>query len=297
LSSPNREVSFNSAVISTPTWLNSEIDVVSDDGCFGDVIIPVMNSMVGYYGNPDGTSPKVGDVYYVRVAMGDLGGTCGLIYANVQIILPADTVPAIDNTNKVLCTTATTGNWNFVDVPAGQCPQSTVYGGIGWVFNRANGTPWDLSGGRLVVITIPVISKKAMSGSSTDSLLQGAVQAFNGKNNPWLNPRKAVTVAENPPSVTYEISSTTRITAITARTSATVRNHYVGGKVYFDIGTSTRYGDQGQVITINNDANAISVYQDWSGLEPNTTYHWRVRFVANGKSYTGADKKFKTLSR
>jgi hypothetical protein len=256
-----------------------------------------MSSLVGYFGSEDGTSPKVGDVYYVRIVVGDLGGTCGLLFANVQIILPPDTIVAIDRTNKVLCSTATAGNWNYVDVPAGDCPQSTIYGGFGWVFNKANGVPWDLSGGRMVVIMVPVISKKQMGGSGTNAWLEGAVQAFNNQRNPWGNPRRDLVVADNPPTVTYEISSTTRIMATTARTTATLMNHYVGGDVYFDLGTSTRYGEQGQIITIKDDANAYRVYQDWSGLEPNTTYHWRVRFVANGKTYTGTDRTFKTPAR
>ena len=295
--SPNRGSSLGAAIVSTPTWLDGPLEVTEDKNCFGDNLAPIISDFVGYYGTADHTSPKVGEVYYVRVAVGDLGGTCGSLFVNVNMVLPPDTKLAINRTNKVYCSTAAVGNWDFVDVPAGDCPQRIFEGPSGWVFNRASGAPWDLSGGRMIIVAAPVISTKKMSGSATNSWLQGALQAFNNQRNPYGSPSQAVFVAENSPTVTYPMTSTTKIKTTTARTTALVSHHYVGGKVYFDIGTSTRYGDQGQTITIKDDANAYSVYQDWSGLEPNTTYHWRARFVANGKTYTGADQMFKTLSR
>ncbi len=105
---------------------------------------------------------------------------------------------------------------------------------------------------------------------------------------------QGVWVAPNPPTVQYPPSSATKITSTGATTTGHLYYHFQPGTAFLDLGTTTSYGKSDSLaIPDTNDALAIS--NDWTGLKPDTTYHWRLRFVDNqGRTFNGADQTFRT---
>ena len=279
-------------------WIDGAMQSTMDQNCYTGLLAPITSEFVSYWGNEAATSPKVGDVYYGRVVVAGVGRPCAGPMASIEVILPANTFFAIDETNPVHCFTATIEEWKFKELPRKDCPQKTYKGYYGWVFNRPGGEPWDVRNGKLISVAFPLVSTKVMKGIATNDYLTGAVRALSGQYDPWDDPEVGVFVADNPPTVTYDKKAATEITATSARTTATINNHYKGGRVVFELGTTTKYEIAGEVVNIDDKANAYTVYQDWTGLKPNTTYHWRAKFItANARSYTGKDQTFTTKSK
>ena len=63
----------------------------------------------------------------------------------------------------------------------------------------------------------------------------------------------------------------------------------------FQYGTSTNYelGTASRAVPAGD--TAVPVTRDLSGLQPNTTYHYRFVATRGGVAYPGADRTFKTL--
>jgi hypothetical protein len=279
-------------------WLDGAMQSAMSQNCFTGFVGPSSSEFVGYWGNENVTSPRVGDVYYGRAVVAGVGSPCAGPMANIEIILPPDTFFAIDATNPVRCSVGNIEDWKFTDLPTKECQQKPYKGRFGWVFNRASGEPWDIRDGKIVIVAFPMVSMKKMNGIATNSYLTGAIQAMDGLLDPWDNPKMGVFVADVLPSVTYPKPSATEVTSTTAKTTAQVLNHYIAGQVIFEIGPTTKYGLKGEPAIIKPDANGYNAYQNWTGLKPNTTYHWRARFItADGHSFTGPDQTFKTKSK
>jgi hypothetical protein len=281
-------------------WLDGAMQSTMDLNCYTGYANAITTEFVGYWGNEDVTSPRVGDVYYGRVGVGGVGNPCAGPYAHIEVILPPYTFFAIDEENKVVCAAATIEEWNFEQLPDDECPQKPLYKGqFGWTFDRPGGEPWDVRDGKIVVVAFPLVSTRPLKGIAGNHYLTGAVQALTGSIDPWDDPNQGVFVAENPPTIEYDKqAAVTNLTANKATTNAVVLNHYTAGKVIFELGTTKKYGAPGETVYLKGDANAYNVYQNWKDLKPNTTYHWRVRFIAeDGRTYTGADRTFKTKSR
>ncbi len=89
---------------------------------------------------------------------------------------------------------------------------------------------------------------------------------------------QGVWVAPNPPTVEYPTPSATRITQTGATTTGHLYYHFQPGTAYLDIGTTTSYG-KSDSLAIADTHDALAISNDWTGLKPDTTYHWRLRFV------------------
>ncbi len=105
---------------------------------------------------------------------------------------------------------------------------------------------------------------------------------------------QGVWIAANPPTIEYPTPSATRVTETTATTTGHLFYHFQPGTAYLDLGTTTSYGKTAS-LAIPNTNDALAISNDWTGLKPDTTYHWRLRFVDNqGRIFTGADQTFRT---
>jgi hypothetical protein len=94
----------------------------------------------------------------------------------------------------------------------------------------------------------------------------------------------------NPPIVQYLPPSSTKITATGANTMGHLSYHLQQGAVFLDLGTTSSYR-RTDYLTIPNTQDALAIFNNWTGLNPNSTSHWRLRFVDNqGRTFTGAPK-------
>ena len=60
--------------------------------------------------------------------------------------------------------------------------------------------------------------------------------------------------------------------------------------VFLDLGTTSSYRRTDSP-AIPNTQDAPAIFNNWTGLNPNTTSHWRLRFVdTQGRTFTGAPK-------
>ena len=61
--------------------------------------------------------------------------------------------------------------------------------------------------------------------------------------------------------------------------------HLQPGTAFLDLGTTSYRSTDS--LTIPNTQDALAISNNWTGLNPNTTSHWRLRFVDNqGRTFT-----------
>ena len=71
---------------------------------------------------------------------------------------------------------------------------------------------------------------------------------------------------------------------------------YGTGKVFFEYGNTSRYGDKTAEQSVSGDRRT-TVKAELVHLKLNTEYHYRAVLVVNGKSYRGRDIKARTLGK
>jgi uncharacterized repeat protein (TIGR02543 family) len=277
-------------------WLDGGMQTTSHLNCISGSIEMLSDELIGYWGDDQATWPAVGDVFYTRVMMANVGNVCSGYYAaHMELILPAGTALAIDAANPIRCYAN-----RFSDPPgaANNCPTSLSVGSYGYNLDSTAG-PWALPMGWMIQVWVPIYSTKKMSGIATNDYLQAYTKAIDGSGNPTDVVKQGLFVADNLPTVAYGTPSSTKVSDVAAHSEAYVWNHYVGGNAWFDLGTTTAYGYTDSPVPISSSANGYIVYDDWNPglLAPSTTYHWRVRFVdATGLIYNGVDQTFTTAS-
>src|SRR5439155_26893570 len=104
----------------------------------------------------------------------------------------------------------------------------------------------------------------------------------------------AVAVIVTAPAVTYPVPAATAIGTTTTRVSAIVDPHGADTGYSFDYGTSTAYGDTGDVGTLSAASGKQTVSSTLDGLTPATTYHFRVTAENSAGTTEGADESFTT---
>lgn len=247
---------------------------------------------VGFAADPNLARPAPGQVYYLHVVAYGLGNACSGQRVWVDFSLPPNTSLAVSPANPVYCFAGGMAN--------SYCPQSlqsSPYnpGAISIPSNdSAHAYTWPLPQGGNWEFQIPVISSTTLTASP----FQAHVLALDGNSSPWLRPVVGVYVFSGNPVILYPTPSTTITGTITPayKSNALLYNFSYSGTVTFDLGLTTSYGftDSGPITTAYP---AYEVWTDWAGFafQPNTTYHWRMRFQTSGGSWTyGADQTFTT---
>lgn len=262
-----------------------------------------MGTYVGFTADPQAASPGINQVYYVHVIVAGLGNACSGQRAFIDIQLPPGTTLAIAPSTPVYCFAG--GNPLS---PAGDCPQtlptSPYNAGAYAIYSpdAANNYTWPIPQGAFWEFQIPVRSNTMLSGSP----FRANVLALDGNDSPWLRPEIGVFVFSNTPVVIYPSPSTETTQnpdlTFTYKSQAYVYTFNQTGTAYFDLGTSAGvYGLKTDSVPITTPGTAWSLWDDWVDppftLLPNTTYHWRVRFVStSGPTYVGTNQTFTTLS-
>lgn len=242
-------------------------------------------AFVGYYGDPNTSTPKAGDIYYTHVFVGN-PAACQSASVQPWLILPANTSLAISATNPVHCLK------NGVETPA-SCSQSPQ---LGYSLSGALGYDlgvWPNLHGGNVDIYVPVST--SVPGPAT---LQARIDTADGWFNPFSTPQVSYIVGASGsalPTISYPAGAASMITDNTARTTTSLSTNGTTGTLYFDLGWTTAY----EILSISGDVtvagNYPGAYADWSGLNPGTVYHWRARYVyGQGATVFGTDQVFTT---
>ena len=86
----------------------------------------------------------------------------------------------------------------------------------------------------------------------------------------------------------------TNVTSAGARLNGQVTPNGSATTVVFQWGTTTAYGTTTPGQTIGSGTSAVAVWADLTGLQPNTTYHYRVSALNLAGAAEGVDHTFKT---
>jgi hypothetical protein len=175
-------------------WISGPLVESQDVNCIDGFVEQEAGAFLSYYADPQ-NPPQVGQVYYTDIYMAGLGDPCaGGAYADVNLIMPNGTQPAVSAQNPVKCFFKAPNSSTFSNV-ASNCPQNLQPGPYGWSLDPTGVNPpfWQLVQGDAVEIQIPVVSNQPLDGTSQ---LRGYVQLADGQTDPILQP--ALSMIVNP---------------------------------------------------------------------------------------------------
>lgn len=267
---------------------------------------------VSYWGTEDGTYPKVGELYWGKVTIADVNPSRSTpVMAEVE--LPRNTKFALidgDPNMKITCILENFETGQSQQLTGDLCPAAPKQPGIYEPYQLSpEGGYWTIQPGQAISVIFPLYSTSELKGWAAipADCLSSSVWAA-ASSEIWDKPEagdscpvssgdgvdQGVWVAPNPPTVEYPSPSATKITTTGATTTGHLYYHFQRGTAHLDLGTTTSYGKTSS-LAIGDTHSALAISNDWTGLKPNTTYHWRMRFVdAQGRTFTGADQTFRT---
>ncbi len=270
--------------------------------------------MISYWGTEDGTYPKVGELYWGKVTIANVNPSMSTpVMAEVE--LPRNTKFALVNGDpnmKITCVLDNFSTGQSQELTGDLCPQAPKQPGTYEPYQLApKAAYWTIRPGEAISVIFPIYSTSELKGwaATPADCLSSSVWAA-ASYEVWDKPEAAdscpvtngdgvdqgVWVAPNPPTVQYPTPSATKITATGATTTGHLFYHFQPGTAYLDLGTTTSYG-RTDSLTIQDTNDALAISNDWTDLRPDTTYHWRLRFVdRQGRTFTGADQTFRTAA-
>jgi Bacterial Ig-like domain len=271
---------------------------------------------ISYWGTEDGSYPKVGEIYWGKVTIGNINPTMSTpVVAEVE--LPRSTRFALianDPNMKIRCVLDNFQTGGSQELTGDLCPQAPRQPGTFEPYQLAPKAGfWTIRPGEAVSVIFPIYSTDELKGwaATPADCLSSSIWAA-ASIEVWDAPEvtdscpvshaqadgvdQGVWIAPNPPTIRYPSPSATNITATGATTTGHLYYHFQPGRAFLDLGTTTSYGrTESLAIPDTNDVLAIS--NDWGELKANTTYHWRLRFVdSKGRTFTGADQTFTTAA-
>jgi hypothetical protein len=285
-------------------WIDGNLSYASGISCGGPLVGNYVENQVGgytgYWGKTDTSYPKLGDRFWGHVYYQALGLGCGLGLHGVQveIRLPQGTQLAIvpsssDPTDKIQCfgisTNGSTSNvtdqpWQHPSNPSikGKYCQPTVAtpSANGFILSYAL-----VAQGQALHIVFPLRATKKLNGIAepnnasrmtatiADSNASGAAQPYQ-----WNFVGDRPVEADCPTAGTTAASA---ITSTTAHTKNFMCNWYRSGKASIELGEGATgpYQTTSQTYNVGAGDQGFYIDQDWNGLTPGTTYHWRLKFV------------------
>lgn len=269
---------------------------------------------ISYWGTEDGSYPKVGELYWGKVTIGNVNPTMGTPVMP-EVELPRNTRFALvegDQNMKIRCVLDNFNTNTSQELTGDLCPKAPKQPGT---FEPYQLSPkagyWTIRPGEAISVIFPIYSTdelKGWAGTPADCLASSIWAAASIEI--WDAPEatdscpvtagdgvdQGVWVAPNPPTITYPTPSATKITTTGATTTGHLSYHFQKGTAFLDLGTTTSYG-RTTSMAIGDTHDTLAISNDWTGLSPNTNYHWRLRFVdSKGRTFTGADQTFKTAA-
>ncbi len=146
---------------------------------FTGMILTYTMDFVAYWGAEDVSYPRVGDLYYGRVVVGNVTSNIEA-YPIIDVILPPNTnfdIDLADPSRKIRCYL-----WDYENDPDGvnlqeltgtSCPTQPSQGIHGW--NLSPESPWRVDPGKALLVDFPIHSTATLEGIAGPDCLIGAV--------------------------------------------------------------------------------------------------------------------------
>ncbi len=285
------------------SWQSGPLVESQDNNCITGDPEYEAGTYLSYYADP-ASPPQVGQVYYVAIDATGIGNTCPGIYADINLIMPSGTAPAISSQFPVRCYLQFPGHNNYVQDTGSECPQSLPVGLHGYSLDPHGVNPpfWPLPQGASVEIQVPVISTQPLNGTSQ---LHGYVQLADGESDPTLAPSLVVIVNPQSTPVAQQIGilySNPAITSQTTNGNGTVNANFTSyienygnpGTAHAELAKADTAGDCTtpglfNPTIVSNNANLqnpqTQITGTWTTLYPGGAYCFRlVATVSSGPS-------------
>lgn len=154
---------------STPEWQDGAASVTHWTNPVSGVRQILTNDQVSFWGAPDRSYPKVGELYYGRVLVAEVGteGT----HAVPEVTLPPNTYFAINQNDpnmKIRCFWKNLNDNTSGEFPAAECPQAPSAGTRGKYAFHQPADPnhvWPLPPGWVISVVFPVVSTAELKGA------------------------------------------------------------------------------------------------------------------------------------
>jgi archaellin len=296
------------------TWLNGTSSNTHYWNPIHSQVQLLTTEFISYWGTEDGSYPKVGELYWGKVTIGNINPTMSTpVMAEIE--LPRNTkfsLQANDPNMKIRCVLENFSTGGSQELTGDLCPQAPKQPGTFEPYQLAPKAGfWTIRPGEAISVIFPIYSTSELKGwaatpadcVSSSIWAAASIELWDAPefadNCPVSHAQadgvdQGVWVAPNPPTIQYPSPSATNITATGATTTGHLFYHFQPGTAYLDLGTSTQYG-RTESLTLRDTNDALAIHNDWTGLKPDTTYHWRLRFKdAQGRTFTGADQTFIT---
>jgi hypothetical protein len=289
------------------SWQSGPLVESQDTNCITGDVEYEAGSYLSYYVDP-ANPPQTGNVYYVAIDVTGIGNTCPGIYADINLIMPSGTAPAVSASNPVRCYLGFPGATSFVRDTGSECPQSLPLGAHGYSLDPVGVNPpfWPLPQGATVELQVPVVSSQPLNGTSQ---LHGFVQLADGEFNPTLAPSLATIVnpagAQNvggqnqqigvvyqTPSISGQ-SQNPSTHAVSASFTGFVQNNSNPGNVVAQLGKAAAVGDcTNPTVIFTSNTTTLQVPQtsvsgSFTGLYPGGAYCWRIKAIVTSGPQSG----------
>jgi uncharacterized protein (TIGR02145 family) len=229
-------------------------------------------------------SPKT--IYYVRAYATNVTGTT---YGDNQTFTTSTQAPEANTcaaTDKTTTTATLNGSVNAHD------SSTTVtfeYGTTTSYGMSISATPGTLTGNTLTAVSAGI------TGLTPNTTYHFRVKAVNSGGTDYGNDQSFTTSTQSPEANTNEA---TNKTATTATLNGSVNAHNSSTTVTFEYGTTISYGMSISATPGTLTGNTLTVVSaGLTGLDPNTTYHFRVKAVNSGGTDYGNDQSFTTSTQ
>lgn len=130
-------------------------------------------------------------------------------------------------------------------------------------------------------------------GVSAGVMYYYRVSALNASGGSGYSNEIIAIIASSATAPTVQSSAATPVTSTSAQMNGTVNPNGLSTSAYFEYGTTTSYGSTTGPTTISG-TSATGIQSVWSGLTPNTTYHYRVVAANSSGTNRGGDVAFTT---
>lgn len=276
------------AVIAAPTaahaapgWVNGPSTFHSGTCSVG----PAQTEAFAGYWNDPADPVTTGDITYIHVLARNLTCFDGV---SIEMFLPPGASLAISPANPVFCRYEKANG----DVMPINCRQTPIVGpnnGFLFVYTGTTAEAASLAPGQSLDIRVPVLVERELTGTTADS--------FGGRvHNVWALPPlpvKPMTVLYAP---AFGAASTSSITPTSATANFGMTNFYAAGSTSIEYGQTQAFGSTTSATAVGA-GYGINGTQPLSGLAPNATYYWRVRFQKTGGGvFVGPTQQFNTAS-
>ena len=276
---------FNSAVFYLKESTSSSINTILCGTSYpsSGVTIPNGSTTYSYNFTPNFTS---GTRYYSVVVI--FNGTSRAYTNKISVTATATVTPPTASTNNATFITSNSARLN-----GSVNPNGTLTGYIfeyGTSTNYGNSTPIEYIGSGTSAQNVYA----DISGLQPNTTYNFRIKAVNSQQQVVFGANKTFTtnVAGNPPTVSTGTAG--NVTATSATLNGTVNPNNAETAYLFEYGTTISYGTQTIAENVGSGNSTLSVNKTISGLQPNTTYHYRI-YAGNEFGYvTGNDMTFNT---